>query len=58
MQLRTCKYCATEIKGRSDKQFCDAQCKSAFHNQVPDSQENYIRDINKQIRKSTKTKSV
>lgn len=47
-----CLYCNQEIKGRSDKKFCDPSCKSAYHNQKPKSDEAYIRAINKQLRKN------
>jgi hypothetical protein len=47
-----CLYCNKELKGRSDKRFCDVQCKSAYHNQTPDNQETFIKSINKQLRKN------
>lgn len=47
---KKCQYCQTIIKGRSDKLFCDAFCKSAFHNNLPNSNEAYMRSINKQLR--------
>lgn len=47
-----CLYCEEEIKGRSDKRFCNANCKSAYHNQNPNSNEAFIRGINSQIRKN------
>lgn len=45
-----CLYCNEPIKGRSDKKFCDAQCKSAYHNRSFSSVEAHIREINKQLR--------
>ena len=51
-KLNFCLYCHTEIKGRSDKKFCDSNCRSAYHNQTPKSDEQYIRKINKQLRKN------
>lgn len=47
-----CLYCNTELKGRIDKQFCTPHCKSHYHNQKPNSEEAFIREINKQIRKN------
>jgi hypothetical protein len=38
------------LKGRSDKKYCNDQCKSAYHNQKTNSKEAYIRHINKQLR--------
>jgi len=54
MDKRYCLFCNTEIKGRSDKRFCDSQCKSAYHNQTPDSKEAFIKKVNKQLRKNRK----
>jgi hypothetical protein len=31
MQQRTCLACDKELKGRSDKRFCDLHCKSSYH---------------------------
>ena len=28
---KTCVSCGKELKGRSDKKFCDAYCKSSYH---------------------------
>ncbi|MDA3891748.1 MAG: hypothetical protein PF517_08810 [Salinivirgaceae bacterium] len=49
-EQHTCLYCQNEIKGRSDKKFCDANCRSAYHNQTANNQEHFIRSINKQLR--------
>lgn len=49
---KLCLYCNKEIIGRSDKQFCDIHCKSAFNNSKYNSNENFIRNINKQMRKN------
>ncbi len=46
----TCLYCHEPMVGRSDKKFCNIQCKSAFHNQSQNSVELYIRSVNKQLR--------
>jgi len=27
-----CQYCSSILKGRSDKKFCNTDCKNAFHN--------------------------
>ena len=29
--INTCLACGKELKGRSDKKFCDLHCKSSFH---------------------------
>jgi hypothetical protein len=49
---QTCLNCQTPLSGRTDKRFCDNNCKSAYHNQNPDSNENYIKEINKQLRRN------
>lgn len=47
-----CRYCNEPIKGRADKQFCNSFCKSAYHNQKPNTEEAYIRNINSLLRKN------
>lgn len=47
-----CLYCGKELQGRSDKLFCNPHCKSGYHNRKPNSDEAFIRGINKQIRKN------
>ncbi len=31
MKINTCLACENQLKGRSDKKFCDLHCKSSFH---------------------------
>lgn len=47
-----CLYCNAELIGRSDKRFCNPSCKSAYHNQKPNTDQAYIRTINSQLRKN------
>ncbi|MEA3445762.1 MAG: hypothetical protein U9R19_13665 [Bacteroidota bacterium] len=47
-----CKYCGNEMKGRTDKIFCDNQCRSAFHNSMSNNKEEFVRLINKKLRKN------
>jgi len=47
-----CKHCGKELKGRSDKKFCDIQCKASYHNQSGNDYESYIRWVNKQLRRN------
>ena len=42
---KNCAYCGKKLSGRSDKKFCDAYCKSAFH--YKKSQEDTPRFYNK-----------
>ncbi len=51
-EKRTCLFCNEKLQGRSDKQFCNANCRSSYHNQNKNAQEHYIREINKQLRKN------
>jgi hypothetical protein len=52
MQIRYCLSCQEELKGRSDKKFCDAQCRSIFHNKNRALHEITIRKINSGLRKN------
>ncbi len=47
-----CVYCSRLVKGRSDKRFCSPECKSAYHNQQTNPQEEFIKFINRQLRKN------
>lgn len=47
-----CIYCGKKILGRSDKKFCDNQCRNAWHNSNPNRSEIIISDINKILRKN------
>ncbi len=47
---KNCLYCNQPLKGRSDKKFCDKHCQNAYHAQSLNSQEVYLRKINKQLR--------
>ncbi len=49
-ELMYCLYCQEKLQGRRDKKFCNLYCKSAYHNKNEDSQEAFIKDINKQLR--------
>lgn len=48
--LPTCLFCNEPLKGRTDKKFCNSQCKSAYHNQASTNAEAYIKQVNKQLR--------
>lgn len=47
-----CIYCGKTIKGRMDKKFCDSQCRGAFHNSNKNEKEEFIRRVNKKLRKN------
>ncbi len=47
-----CLYCNEEVKGRSDKKFCDISCKSAWHNSHINPAEKEIKRTNSILRKN------
>ena len=47
-----CIYCGAKLKGRTDKRFCDDQCRNAWHNSNPNRSEAFIKKINKILRKN------
>ena len=52
MKPRFCLACKKELKGRTDKKFCDAQCRSAYHNTSRPSHELSIQRINSDLRRN------
>ncbi len=49
---KKCLYCNETLKGRTDKVFCDSQCRSAYHNKNISSNEAFIKEVNKTLRKN------
>lgn len=47
-----CLYCKEPLIGRSDKKFCNDQCRITFHNSKVNEKENVIKDVNKVLRKN------
>lgn len=52
MNTRYCLACNRELKGRSDKKFCDTQCRSTFHNTNKAPHELEIQSINSLLRRN------
>jgi len=52
MDQEVCLYCATELKGRSDKKYCDDTCRARHHNKTRRKSEQMITAVNKQARKN------
>lgn len=50
MDKRLCLFCNEPLIGRTDKKFCNIQCRSSYHNQTSASSETYIKKVNKQLR--------
>lgn len=45
--IKNCLNCDAILHGRSDKKFCDAICRSAFHNQRLKEYHQHIRRVNR-----------
>jgi hypothetical protein len=51
-EVRTCLNCNEVVRGRSDKKFCDDQCRSAYNNEINTDDISLVRDTNKILRKN------
>lgn len=49
---KTCLHCGAPLKGRTDKKFCDDQCRNAFNNQLNSDSNNYVRNVNNILRRN------
>lgn len=54
MENKTCLECDREILGRSDKKFCTDSCRSAYNNKILAGPENFVRKINRKLKKNRK----
>ena len=52
MSKKTCLECGTVLYGRSDKKFCDDNCRSTYHNHSDKDIRNYVKGINYILRKN------
>lgn len=52
MKKNYCKECGEEIKGRSDKKFCDDSCRNNHNNKMNSDGNNLVRNINNILRKN------
>lgn len=50
--IKCCQYCNKEIRGRSDKKFCDDYCRNLFHNQLNAKSNQNLRIINSILKKN------
>lgn len=50
--MNTCLNCGEVIKGRSDKKFCDDQCRNAYNNQIRKDVNNVMRNTHNTLRKN------
>lgn len=53
-QERKCLTCQKELKGRSDKKFCNEYCRNVFNNRSYSETNLYVRNINQNLRKNRK----
>ena len=52
---KLCLYCNKELKGRSDKKFCDQYCKSAYHyKQSQEEAPNFYNQVDNQLKLNRK----
>lgn len=49
---KKCLQCHEPIVGRSDKKFCDDQCRNTFNNKINADSVNLVRNINNALRKN------
>lgn len=51
MKPKTCQNCGQNIHGRSDKKFCDDQCRTEFNNRLK-SEPPYVRSVNSILKRN------
>jgi len=49
---RLCLDCGTAIKGRSDKKFCDDQCRSNYNNRLKSENSSFMKQVNGALKKN------
>ena len=52
MESKNCITCGKVLKGRSDKKFCDDQCRNSHNNQLKSGVNNYKRKVNGALSKN------
>jgi len=52
MDKKTCLHCGTSIIGRSDKRYCNDQCRATHNNNTRSKEEVLIKNVNKVLRKN------
>jgi hypothetical protein len=51
-EAKICLSCGKNLKGRSDKKFCDDYCRNNYNNLLKADTNNYVRNINNSLRKN------
>ena len=54
METRNCLNCGEQLKGRSDKKFCDDQCRTTHNNRINYDSSPIIKNINSILKKNRK----
>ncbi|HCN83737.1 MAG TPA: hypothetical protein DIT07_08955 [Sphingobacteriaceae bacterium] len=49
---RLCLDCGTALKGRSDKKFCDDQCRSNYNNRLKSEDNSFMKQVNLVLKKN------
>ena len=52
LQKKSCINCNRLIKGRTDKKFCDENCRNSYNNRLHAERNNLIRNINNAVGKN------
>ncbi|NEU07590.1 hypothetical protein GZH53_04620 [Flavihumibacter sp. R14] len=52
MEVRLCLDCKGELRGRSDKKFCDDQCRSNYNNRQLSESTSYMRQVNSILKRN------
>lgn len=51
-EAKICLSCSKNLKGRSDKKFCDDYCRNNYNNLLKADTNNFVRNINNSLRKN------
>jgi len=51
-ETKVCLTCNKPIRGRTDKRFCDDQCRSTYHNQTRPPLSDFARAVNRHLQKN------
>ena len=51
---KKCLECGEPFEGRSDKKFCSDQCRTTYYNRQNADSTNYMRNVNRVLRKNRK----
>lgn len=49
---RLCIDCNAELKGRTDKKFCDDQCRSNYNNRLKANDQSFLKRVNQILKKN------